>query len=113
MYNAVVVEVSNGGEGGADEISSVGLVVAALAADTVEELTAEREVGYEVYYTTSDSELALARVAEWERVQDCVEIRHTVVNSLEVVDESQYILMSHRHPFEDRNLISDLSSDLN
>ena len=46
----MVVQVGDGGEGGADQGGGVGLVVAAFAADAVEELAAEREVGDEVYW---------------------------------------------------------------
>ena len=46
--DAVVVEVSDGGEGGADEFGGVGFVVASFPAYTVEEFTAEGEIGDEV-----------------------------------------------------------------
>jgi hypothetical protein len=48
VYNAVVVEVCNGREGCADQVRGVGLEVGAFAADAVEELAAESEVGDEV-----------------------------------------------------------------
>lgn len=44
----MVVEVGDGGKGCADEVGGVGLVVAAFAADAVEELAAEGEVGDEI-----------------------------------------------------------------
>ena len=46
--DAVVVQVGDGGEGGADQVRCVGFVVVAFAADAVEELAAEGEVGYKV-----------------------------------------------------------------
>jgi len=48
VHDAVVVQVGDGGEHRADEVCGVGLVVAALAADAVEELSPEREIGDEV-----------------------------------------------------------------
>lgn len=41
VHDAVVVEVSDCAEGGADEVCGVGFVVAAFAADAVEEFAAE------------------------------------------------------------------------
>lgn len=48
MYDAVVVEVCDGAEGGSDQIGGVRLVVGALAADAIEELATEGEVRDEV-----------------------------------------------------------------
>jgi hypothetical protein len=48
VYDAVVVEVCDGREGCADQVRCVGLEVGAFAADAVEELAAEGEVGDEV-----------------------------------------------------------------
>jgi len=48
VYYAVVVEVCDGREGCADQVRCVGFKVGALAADAVEELAAESEVGDEV-----------------------------------------------------------------
>ena len=48
MYYAVVVQVCDGREGCADQVRCVGLEVGALAADAVEQLAAESEVGDEV-----------------------------------------------------------------
>ena len=46
VYDAMVVEVGNGRESGADEVGGVGFVIGAFAADAVEELAAEGEVRY-------------------------------------------------------------------
>lgn len=78
--DAVVVEVGDGGEGGAHQVGSVCLVVATLAADAVEELAAEGEVGDEVQ----------------------------VVHGLEVVDERQDVLVAHRDLFQDGDFVADL-----
>jgi hypothetical protein len=48
MHDAVVMEVCDCGESGTDQVGGVGFVVAAFAADSVEEFAAECEVGYEV-----------------------------------------------------------------
>jgi hypothetical protein len=48
MDDAVVVKVGDCGEGGTDEVRSVGLVVGAFAADAIEELAAEGEVSDKV-----------------------------------------------------------------
>ncbi len=50
MNNAVVMEVSYGGEGCADEVCGVAFVVASFSAYSVEELPTEGEVGDEVDY---------------------------------------------------------------
>jgi hypothetical protein len=49
VHDTVVVEICDGGEGRADQVCSVRLVVVALTTYAVEQLAAEREVGYEVY----------------------------------------------------------------
>lgn len=49
VHDAVIVQVGDGGEGGADQVRGVGFEVAAFAADAVEEFAAEGEVGDEVY----------------------------------------------------------------
>lgn len=48
VHDAMVVQIGDGRKGGAHELRRVGLVVVALAADAVEELAAEGEVGDEV-----------------------------------------------------------------
>lgn len=46
MYNAVVVEVGNSGEGCADEVRGVGFVVAAFSTYSVEQFTTQGKIGY-------------------------------------------------------------------
>jgi hypothetical protein len=48
VHDAVVVEISDCGERGADEVCCIGLVVVPFTADAVEELSTEGEVGYEI-----------------------------------------------------------------
>ena len=67
MYDAVVVEVCDGRQGGTDEIGGIALVVGTLATDTVEQLSAEGQVGDQV----------------------------EVVHGLEIVDQGQDVLMAH------------------
>jgi hypothetical protein len=59
MYYAVVVEVCDGREGCADQVCGVGLEVGALAADAVEQLAAEGEVGDEVDCTRVSMKLGI------------------------------------------------------
>lgn len=49
VHNAMVMQVSDGGEDSADEIGGVGFVVGPFAADAIEKLPAEGKVGDEVY----------------------------------------------------------------
>ena len=49
MDNAVVVEIGNSGQGRADKVCSIRLVVVALSADAIEELASQRQVGYKVH----------------------------------------------------------------
>lgn len=49
MNDAVVVKVGYSREGGAYEVCSVGLIVAALATYSIKELSAKGEVRDEVY----------------------------------------------------------------
>jgi len=51
VHYAVVVEIGNRRKGRTDEVRGVGLIIASFPAYSVEELTSESEVGYEVYYT--------------------------------------------------------------
>ena len=69
--DAVVVEICDCGEGCTDQICSVGFVVGAFSADTVEEFTSQCEI--------------------------CDEVE--VVQGFKVVHESEDVLMSHRHTF--------------
>ena len=48
MYDAVVVEVGDGAEGGSDQIRSIRFVIGAFAADAIEQLAAKGEVRDEV-----------------------------------------------------------------
>lgn len=48
MYDAVVVEVCDGGKGGSHEVGGIGLVVVAFPADAVKQLSTKREISYEV-----------------------------------------------------------------
>ncbi len=95
MYDAMVVEVCNSGEGSAHEFGSVGLVVRAFAADAVEELAAEGEVGDEVDCTTAS--LAMYSMSDL--------MFHTVVHGFKIVDKRQNVLVTHRHPLQHRYLI--------
>ena len=52
MDDAVVVEIGDGGECGADQVGGVRLVVGAFPADAVEELAAEGQVGDQIYCWT-------------------------------------------------------------
>lgn len=67
MHNAVVVEVCDGGQYGADEVGGIGFVVASFATNAVEKFAAESEFDDEVQ----------------------------VVHGLKIVDESQYVLVTH------------------
>jgi hypothetical protein len=60
VYDAVVVEVCDGREGCADQVRCVGLEVGAFAADAVEELAAEGEVGDEVDCVRVSTRLEIA-----------------------------------------------------
>lgn len=57
VYNAVVMEVCNRGKCSPHQVGGIGFVVIPLAADAIEELTAECEVRYEVHWVTSVSAL--------------------------------------------------------
>lgn len=46
MYNPVIVEIGDGRESCADEVCSVGFVVASFSTYSIEQFTAEGEVGY-------------------------------------------------------------------
>jgi hypothetical protein len=48
MYDAVVVEVCDSGQGCTHEVGRVGLVIVAFATDAVEELASKREVSDKV-----------------------------------------------------------------
>jgi hypothetical protein len=48
MDDTVVVKICDSGESGADQIGSIGFVVIAFPADTVEELSAEGEISDEI-----------------------------------------------------------------
>jgi hypothetical protein len=48
MDDTVVVKICYSGESGADQIGSIGFVVIAFPADTVEELSAEGEISDEI-----------------------------------------------------------------
>jgi hypothetical protein len=48
MYNAVIVEICDGGESRSNEIGGVGLVVVAFAANAIEELTTKGKIRDEV-----------------------------------------------------------------
>lgn len=50
MHDAVIVKVSHGGQCCAHQLGRISLVIAALAADAVEELPPECEVGDKVDY---------------------------------------------------------------
>lgn len=52
----MIVEVGYGGEGCSDEVCSVGLVVAAFSAYSVEEFAAEGKICDEVYYEELSTE---------------------------------------------------------
>lgn len=75
----MIVEISNSGQGRADKVCSIRLVVVALSADAIEELASQRQVGHEVQ----------------------------VVHSLEIVDQSQDIPMPHRYAFQNSDFIPD------
>src|SRR5699024_9763330 len=49
MHDTMVVQISHCGEDRADEVCSVGLVVAAFTADAVEQLSSESEIGDQVH----------------------------------------------------------------
>lgn len=78
VHDAVGVEVGDGGEGGQDQGGGVGFVVVALAADAVEELAAQGEVGDEV----------------------------EVVLRLEVVDEGEDVAVAHGDALEDCDFVA-------
>jgi hypothetical protein len=96
MYDAMVVEICNGGEGRAHEIGGVGFVVVTLSADAVEQLASKRKIGDQV---------------------DCdhVSLRHslslayrTIVHGLKVVDQGEDIPVAHGDPLQHGDLIPDL-----
>ena len=72
----MIVKVCDSGEGGADELCGVELVVAAFPTYSVEELSAKGKVGNQVYYTFSSSALLLVFSSG----------SRTIVHSLKVVD---------------------------
>lgn len=49
MHDAMIVQVGDGRQDSANEVRSVGFEVAAFTTDAIEELSAQREVGDEVY----------------------------------------------------------------
>ena len=50
MYDSVVVEIGNSGEGCSNQIGSIRLVVITFTTDTVKEFTAKGKVSYKVDY---------------------------------------------------------------
>ena len=80
VHDAVLVEVGNGRQHRADQVRRVRLVVRALAADAVEQLAAQRQVGDEV----------------------------EVVHGLEVVDEREDVLVAHRDLSQHGDLVANL-----
>ena len=80
VHDAVGVEVGDSGEGGEDQGGGVGFIVVTFAADAVEELAAQGEVGDEV----------------------------EVVLRLEVVDEGEDVPVAHGDALEDCDFVADL-----
>lgn len=49
MYDTMIVQVSNCGQYGADEVCSIGFEVTAFTADAVEQLSTQGEISDQVY----------------------------------------------------------------
>lgn len=49
VYYAMIMEIGDSGESCADEVCSVGFVVASFSTYAIEQFPAEREVGYKIY----------------------------------------------------------------
>ena len=49
MYNTMIVQISNCGQYGADQVCSIGFVVTAFTADAVEQLSTQGEISDQVY----------------------------------------------------------------
>jgi hypothetical protein len=96
MYDAMVVEICNGGEGRAHEIGGVGFVVVTLSANAVEKLASKRKIGDEVNY-------------EHVSLRHLLALAHrTVVHGLKVVDQGEDIPVAHGHPLQHGDLVPDL-----
>lgn len=54
MDNAVIVQVSNGRECGADKVGGVGFVIRAFTTYAIEELAAESKIGNQIDWLTLD-----------------------------------------------------------
>lgn len=97
MYNAVVVEICDGGERRSDQVGGIRLVVIAFPADAIEQLASERQVGHEVDYAQS---------------QLCAQpgnpANHTVVHGLKVVDQGENVPVAHGDSLQHSDLVSDL-----
>jgi hypothetical protein len=52
VYDPVVVQIGDGAQRGADQIARVGFVIRALTAYPIEQLAAERKIGYQVHCTS-------------------------------------------------------------
>ena len=110
VHDAVIVQVGDGRQDGADEIRGVGLEVAAFTTDAIEELSTQREISNEVYCRDKQQSSASSRLINptTPTQQNDRTAERTVIHRLEVIHQGQNILMTHRHPFQDRYLISNL-----
>jgi len=97
MYDAVVVEICNGGECRSDQVGGIRLVVVPFSADAIEELTSKREVGHEVNCTQS-------QLCAQPRSLAC----RTVVHGLKVIDQGENVPVAHGDSLQYSDLISDL-----
>lgn len=70
VYDAVVMEVRNGGQRRPDQVSRIALVVAAFAADAVEEFATESEFGNEVDYFPPQSALFQGQISVGREVEE-------------------------------------------
>jgi hypothetical protein len=48
MYNAMIMEICNGGKGRPHEVGGVGLVVVTLSTNAVKQLASKCKIGYQV-----------------------------------------------------------------
>jgi hypothetical protein len=95
MHNAMVVEICDGGQNGADQISGVGFIVTALTTDAIKEFSSQREVRNKIYYRKERS-VSPERSPGTRQSSEAGESR-TIIHSLKVIHQRQDVLMPHGH----------------
>lgn len=102
MHDTMIVQISHRGEDRTDEVSCIGLVIAALTTDAVEQLSPQSKLCDEVYCNITET-LSVGGPGPSSRGS------HTIVHGLEVINQSQNVLMPHGNSLQHRNLIPNLS----